>query len=560
MNDPIKDDFRKFLWLIWQNINLPDPTPLQYDIAQYLQHGPNKLCVEAFRGIGKSFITSAYALFELNRHPQHKIMVVSASKNRADNFVSFCQSLIQTVPELAYLKPTPNQRQSRLEFDVGPATPDQSASVFAKGIDSQLTGGRADIIIADDIEVLNNSLTIDRRDALQEKTREFTAILKPLEHARIIYLGTPQTEDSIYNKLPSTFSKRIWPAQVPTVEEAQAYGTDLAPVIQKRVVDGEFGEPTDPMRFDREDLINRRAEYGAAGYQLQFMLNTKLSDEERYPLKLKNLIISSVPSDKAPYEIYWLPNVDRMIKDIPTLGMAGDRYFGPAGQGAGFAEYQHRIMSIDPSGRGKDETGYAIGFNLAGNIWVPKAGGLPGGYEPDTLSELALLAKRYKVQTIVVESNFGDAMFNRLLEPVLLKHGVKAELVEVRHQTMKEMRIIDTLEPVISSHRLIIDPSVVEEDAKTIEKYDTTIRGHKSLFHQLTHICAEKGALRFDDRVDALAIMVQHHIELMSQDSNSVANAAWTEFMNAERERHATAQTVFGGGGGGGGRLLWNDA
>jgi hypothetical protein len=52
--DEVRKDFRKFLFVVWKQINLPDPTPLQYDIAYQLANGPNKLCIEAFRGVGKS--------------------------------------------------------------------------------------------------------------------------------------------------------------------------------------------------------------------------------------------------------------------------------------------------------------------------------------------------------------------------------------------------------------------------------------------------------------------------------------------------------------------------
>ncbi|WP_421868823.1 phage terminase large subunit [Pararhizobium sp.] len=532
--DPLRADFRKFMWLVWKYINLPDPTAAQYDIARFLQTGPNKICIEAFRGIGKSFVTSAFVLWILYCNPQMKIMVVSASKNRADNFVTFTMQLIQLIPELHHLKPKPNQRSSRVEFDVGPAEPDQTPSVFAKGIDSQLTGGRADIIVSDDVEVWNNSQTVAARDMLIEKTREYSAILKPLDHARIIYLGTPQTEDSIYNKLAETFTKRIWPAQVPTQEERPGYGDDLAPMVEAMFLKGHYGQPVDPERFDLDELIDRRSEYGAAGYQLQFMLNTKLSDEEKYPLKLKNLIVMPVPPEKAPYDVHWLPNPDRQLKDLPVYGMAGDKYFSAAGHSAQWETYQHRVMAIDPSGRGKDETGYAVGFMLASNIWVPQAGGLQGGYDPETLDELVRIAKKHKVQTIVIESNFGDGMFGKLLEPVLLRAGVYAEIVEVRSNTMKEMRILDILEPVVSQHRLIVDPSVVEDDHNTIQVYEGLVRSHKSLFHQMTHICRMKDALRHDDRVDALAMLVGHFVELMNQDARKTASTIHEESMRAE--------------------------
>jgi hypothetical protein len=558
-HDPLKTSFRKFLWVIWKHINLPDPTPTQYDIAHFLQYGPNKICIEAFRGVGKSFITSAYVLWELYRNPQVKIMVVSASKNRADNFVTFLMQLIQTIPLLAHLKPKPSQRSSRIEFDVGPAEADQTPSVFARGIDSQLTGGRADIIVSDDVEVPNNSMTVAARDALVEKTKEYSAILKPLEAARIIYLGTPQTEDSIYNKIPSTFTKRIWPAQVPTEEQRPGYGDDLAPRVEAMYLAGKHGLPVDPERFDADELIVRAAEYGSAGYQLQFMLNTKLSDDERYPLKLKDLVVASVPPEQAPHEVYWLPSPDRRLKDLATLGMSGDQYYSPAGFGSQFAEYSHRVMAIDPSGRGKDETGYAVGFMLSSNVWVPAAGGYTGGYSEETLKALAGTAKKHRVQTIVIESNFGDGMFAKLLQPYLMKAGVMAEVIDVRSTVMKEQRIVDTLEPVISQHRLIIDPKVVEDDLRTIQAYETAVRNHKALFHQMTHICRQRAALRHDDRIDALAMLVAHFVEVMDQDAESVAGRQHAEWMEAEMaklhlsplhhgETHNGQATLWGGG------------
>ncbi|WP_270994138.1 phage terminase large subunit, partial [Listeria seeligeri] len=99
---------------------------------------------------------------------------------------------------------------SNLAFDVGPAQPDQSPSVKSVGINGQLTGSRADTIIADDIEVPKNSMTVVQREKLAELVKEFDAVLKP--GGEIIYLGTPQTEESLYNKLPERgYVIRIWP-------------------------------------------------------------------------------------------------------------------------------------------------------------------------------------------------------------------------------------------------------------------------------------------------------------------------------------------------------------
>ena len=75
-SDPLKADFRKFLYTVWRHLNLPDPTPIQYDIARWLQSGPKRLIIEAFRGVGKSWATVAYVLWLLYCDPQHRVMVI----------------------------------------------------------------------------------------------------------------------------------------------------------------------------------------------------------------------------------------------------------------------------------------------------------------------------------------------------------------------------------------------------------------------------------------------------------------------------------------------------
>jgi len=517
--DLIKQDFRKFLYVVWKHIGLPDPTPIQYDIAYFLQHGPNKIAIEAFRGVGKSFITAAYVLWRLYCNPQLKFLVVSASKSRADAFSTFTMRLIQEMDILAHLRPREEQRNSRIEFDVAPAKADQSPSVKSVGITGQLTGSRADEIIADDVEVLNNSATADMREKLLERTKEFSAILKPLDTSKIIYLGTPQTEDSIYNKLPETFELRVWPARIPSKTEADKYGEALAPYIKKLMERGEEGSTTDPHRFTDLDLAAREAEYGRSGFQLQFMLNTQLSDADRFPLKIRDLIVMDVPVDKAPMKVDWMPDSKRELRELPNLAMAGDRFYTFASHADTFAEYTGTVMSIDPSGRGKDETGYAVVKMLNGFLYVRRCGGLPGGYDMPTLQKLAMIAKEEQVNHVIIEANFGDGMYTSLFTPVISKvHPCAIE--EVKHSTQKERRIIDVLEPVMNRHKLLVDRMVIEDDYRTAQQYDGDNKYTKTLIYQLTRISHERGALKHDDRIDALAMAVGYWVENMAQDAD----------------------------------------
>ena len=193
-NDPLSD-FRKFLFVIWKHLNLPDPTPVQYDIAYNLQHGDKRMIIEAFRGVGKSWVTSAYVVWLLYMKPQLNILVVSASKSRSDDFTTFTLRLINEIKDLAHLRPKPDQRQSKITFDVASAAASHAPSVKSVGISGQLAGSRADVIVANDIEVPNNSMTQGMRDKLSEAVEEFEAILKP--DGRIIYLDNSKPREPV---------------------------------------------------------------------------------------------------------------------------------------------------------------------------------------------------------------------------------------------------------------------------------------------------------------------------------------------------------------------------
>jgi hypothetical protein len=208
-------------------------------------------------------------------------------------------------------------------------------------------------------------------------------------------------------------------------------------------------------------------------------------------------------------------------------------------------------MAIDPSGRGGDETGYAIVKFLHGYQYVVAAGGLPGGYDDDTLLKLAQMAKLHGVNKIIVEANFGDGMYTKLLQPVVLRvHPCMIE--EVKHSTQKERRIIDTLEPVMMQHKLIIDPKVIENDYKTVGQYTPERQKHYMLMHQLTRITRERGALAKDDRLDALAIAVAYWTEYMARDAEKATDDLRERKLRAELDKFVRAA-----GGRGIARDLW---
>jgi hypothetical protein len=521
-SDPMHD-FRNFLYVIWMHLKLPDPTPAQYEIAHFLQNSPKRITIEAFRGIGKSYITAAYVCWRLYLDAEVKIMVVSAGKDRADAFSIFVKALLRDVPMLQHLQPRPDlgHRDSNVAFDVNGSSPSGSPSVKSVGISGQMTGSRADVIIADDIEIPSNSATHDLREKLQERVKEFSAVLKP--DGKIIYLGTPQTELSLYNVLESRgYQTFIYPARYPTQEQMAGYGSRIAPKIVDDMELGSMaGDPTDPLRFDNKDLLERELEYGRSGFALQFMLDTSLSDANKFPLKINDLIISSVGRDTAPNIIRWTNNPLSKLKDLPNLALAGQDYYSSEAITSVYSPYEASVLSIDPSGRGVDETGYAVGKMLAGNVFIPDAGGITGGYSDEALIAICNKAKEHKVNLILIESNFGDGMFSNLLKPHLARI-YPCTVEEVRHNQQKELRIIETLEPVMNQHRLVVDPKVILRDYESAkELYSPDKAPQFMLFYQLSRISKQRGSLKHDDRLDAFAMVVRYFTDKLGNDQEN---------------------------------------
>lgn len=526
--DPRLRDFRNFLHMVWKHLGLPKPTAMQYDIAKYLQTGPRRCVVEAFRGVGKSYVTSAFVCHQLLLEPSKNILVVSASKQRADDFSTFTLRLIEDMPILAHLRPKENQRYSKVSFDVGPAPAQHAPSVTSKGITSQITGSRADLIIADDIEVTNNSMTQVMREKLSETVKEFDAVIKP--GGRIIYLGTPQSENSIYNLMPDRgYEIRIWPARGPDEKQRTAYGDRLAPMIR----DISPGQPTDPDRFDEGELIERELSWGRSGFALQFMLDTSLSDADRFPLKINDLIVMDCNPELAPEKLVWGSGTDLAHKELPCVGFNGDRYHRPMSVVGDWIAYNGSVMAIDPSGRGADETAYAVVKMLNGTLFVTAAGGIPGGYSPETLGALAAIAKKHKVNQIIVEANFGDGMFTELLKPVLARQHPCA-IEEVKHSIQKERRIIDTLEPVMNQHKLVIDTGVIRHDMSSTRDMPPEKALQYQLMYQMSRVTKSRGALAHDDRLDALSMAVGYWSERMAQDVDKRMNERKSKILDKE--------------------------
>ncbi len=550
--EALQGDFKVFLQALWSELDLPEPTRAQYAIADYLQHGPKRLQIQAFRGVGKSWITGAFVLWTLFNNPEKKIMIISASKERADNMSIFLQKLIIETPWLKHLRPkNDDARWSRISFDVA-CSPSQAPSVKSVGITGQLTGSRADLMILDDVEVPGNSMTEMMREKLLQLCTEAESILTPKEDSRIMYLGTPQTTFTIYRKLAErNYRPFVWPARVP--RKLANYEGLIAPQLQEDIDMG--ADPwsvTDPDRFSHEDLIEREASMGRSNFMLQFMLDTSLSDAEKFPLKMADLVVTSVNPKSAPDDIIWCSDPRNVIKELPTVGLPGDYFYSPMQLQGEWGPYQETICSVDPSGRGTDETAAAYISQRNGYLYLHEVRAYRDGYSDNTLLDILKGCKKFNVTKLVVETNFGDGLVAELFKKHLQQTQQGIDVEEVRANVRKEERIIDALEPVLNQHRLVVDRSVIDWDYNSNKDDAPEKRLLYMLFYQMSRMCREKGAVRHDDRLDALAQGVKYFTDAMSISAQEVIKQRkrddWNDMLEAflDDPQAATNHLVLG--------------
>ena len=534
----LQQDFKLFLQALWAELGLPSPTRAQYAIADYLQNGPKRLQVQAFRGVGKSWITGAFVLWTLFNDPERKVMIISASKERADNMSIFLQKLIIDTPWLKHLQPkSDDSRWSRISFDVN-CSPHQAPSVKSVGITGQLTGSRADLMILDDVEVPGNSLTEFMREKLLQLCTEAESILTPKSDSRIMYLGTPQTTFTIYRRLAErNYRPLVWPARYPRQDKLSKYEGILAPEIQEDVDMGaEEWTPTDD-RFTHEDLIEREASMGRSNFMLQFQLDTTLSDAQKFPLKMADLIVTSVNPNTAPENIIWCSDPSKVIRDAPTVGLPGDYFYSPMQLVGEWSSYDETICSVDPSGRGTDETAAAFLSQRNGLIYLHEMSAYRDGYSDRTLLDILSKCRDYGVTSLVIETNFGDGIVGELFKKHLINTKQHIDIEEVRANVRKEDRIIDSLEPVLNQHRLIIDRGVIDWDYASNKDSPAEERLLYMLFYQMSRMCRDKRAVKHDDRLDCLAQGVKYFTDALSisaQDQIRLRKSEEWEYTLAE--------------------------
>ncbi len=523
-------------------------TDMQADISDYMADGPRLRMVMAQRGEAKSTLAALLAVWRLIQRPNCRVLVVSGGEAQASEVATLIIRLITSWDILEYLRPDRNagDRSSVEAFDVHYALKglDKSPSVACIGITANLQGKRADLLIADDVETTKNGLTVVQRSQLLVLTKDFSSICT---HGDILYLGTPQTKDSIYNTLPGRgFDVRIWPGRFPTPEEVEKYGDRLAPFLSERIkadptlqtgggLDGSKGKPADSHRYNEKDLCDKELDQGPEGFQLQYMLDTSLSDAARQQLKLIDLIVANFDHERLPEIIVYQAAPKYLVEMPADFPIPLTKLYHPVPVDCQFVKPKEPpMMYIDPAGGGADELAFGVSVALGPYIHVLDVGGLKGGLTEANGDTLVEIIRKYGIKLVKCESNMGHGLFEINLRAILaskkLSGSDRPEFPDVgvvgEYSTgQKERRIIDSLVSAMQRHRIVIHPQVFTSDALYGKQHSMEKRKGFSMFYQLANITTDRGSLSHDDRLEAMAGAVRHWKAVLVVDEDAAAKA-----------------------------------
>lgn len=554
--DLMRSSFPYFLEHLWHAAGLPPPSWIQLAMARWMQDGPDRQITLGWRGLAKTWIACAYAVWTLFKDPNERVLVISKSQQHAMDTVFLARSWIRGVDFLQHMMPEDYEdgdlRKSSLKFDVAGAKPDRTAAFTAAGISGQITGTRASVIIPDDIETPENTMTVAMRKKLAERVGEFENIILP--GGRIMYLGTRHCNESLYELLVEErqYAARAWPARaLPDASEDSDGGVDyLCPEVAERLSNGLLrqGDPLWPERWDEDDLRRKEMRLGRSGFAMQWLMKRTKNTSLRYPLRLSDLIVfESMSRDRAPVSISW-GRTDHHNRpttvDIDHAGFAYDTLHRPIGFSPEWAPYTITRMRVDPAGAGADRTGYAIVGHLSGFFWVKDCDSVQGGFQPEQCLELARRARLHGATLCVVEGQFGGEAVTVLLQQAMNKlrvepgqddtfpGGWQCRVETERAHGQKEKRIIGALEPVMNQHRLVVSLPV----AANLE-----------VTRQITQITDERNSLADrgirDDELDALAACIADF------SAELVNDPAHAQERHKERELDRMLEQAWAGAG-----------
>lgn len=433
--------------------------------------------LRVFRGAGKSTLLAVANAYRYYKDPAYRILHQSESDGTAYKTSRDTMNVLMRHPLTRDLF-----REGGVEsWWVHGADDPRNASMYARGILSNVTSARCDEAQNDDIEVPKNIRTPEAREQLEYRLGEQTFIMVP--GARQLFIGTPHTHDSIYDKMEAMGADcltiplfeqehRIEDAkkaayELPFVPEyvfrgigsgAQLLeaGKDYQVKGQRIVFPAAPGGLIDcyrgcswPERFNRKDLETRRRKTKTVNYwDSQYQLHSRpvhqirLDPNRIVPYDVEPRIVTANGSCEM-----WLGNVQIVSCSLrwdPSSGKVNSDVSAAVLdlQDAQGRHYLHRAQALKGEIAKVDDSGKRI---LEGQVL-----------------QLADLVQQFQLPRVVVETNGIGGFAPAFLRMAFKQRHLACGITEEKAVQNKNARILEAWEPPLNSGMIWAHTSVLD--------------------------------------------------------------------------------------------------
>jgi len=426
--DRLDNSFRDFIdiWNREQRLSTPY---IHMAMTTWLEDqwhmGERELLLMAFRNAGKSTLVGLFANWLLLRNPNLRILVLSADHALARRMVRNVKRITERHPWTSSLKPPKADEWASDRFTITRSSELRDPSMLAKGIGSNITGSRADVVICDDVEVPKTCDTPGKRADLRDRLDEIDYVLTP--GGLKLFIGTPHTHDTIYAGTPDTaYLNDYQRLEIPLLDE--------------------HGRSQWPERFSLERIEKLKIRSGPAKFQSQMMLRpVSIEDGRLDPGRL-------VPyAARLDYHEAGGEAVLRLGKQrLVSASCWWDPAYGAPGHGDGSV-----IAAVFT-----DEDG---NYRLHAMRYLTHDPALLDRVDEATqqCEQVAAFAKENHLPSVTIEKNGVGRFLPGLLRKVLHEQSLPITVRDQQSVRAKDLRIIDAFDAPLAANRLYAHESVL---------------------------------------------------------------------------------------------------
>ncbi|MCL2672919.1 MAG: phage terminase large subunit [Alphaproteobacteria bacterium] len=445
--------FARFLQGWNQCAGYEPPPPHMRRMALFLQEAwdspaPRRALLQAFRSSGKSSLAAVFIAWVLRQNPDARVLVVGAEEQLAVKCARNVRRIIELYPECAALLPKKPGQWAADSFTVNRLAALRDPSLLAKGLNSNITGSHADLIVCDDVEVPNTCSTSMSRDQLRETLTELDYVISP--PGMIIYMGTPHTSDTIYD----------------TLGFLRGYQQLKLPVLDKS------GQSVWPQRMPLRFLEDLKRRSGPLKFMSQMMLHPVSYAKSRL--------------DRERVRYYDHPLQIKSVNGVLQYLIGG-------------ALMARVCMFWDPAfaeGQGDRSVAAVVFKDGDGNAWVHRLEYLAVDDDDRAAAQTKVLADviaDLALPAIVIETNGIGKFLPGIMRRTLIRGNIHARVIEHHSAANKAKRIIDAFDAFLGARALFVHQSV---------------RDNTPFYDEITQFSPQYGG--HDDGLDAIASALQH--------------------------------------------------